>query len=137
VVDARARDQGVTYIRNNLARVPVVLLARIGRIWDVFRPIQDVHLNDAYERRGLVESWAVLVAYYLMIPFAIGGLFVMRRRHLPIFPMLAIALSVTITVVVGFPVTRYRAPFDLMIPVLAAFALDALWRRSRTTRSAP
>ncbi|MEX1007234.1 MAG: glycosyltransferase family 39 protein [Acidimicrobiia bacterium] len=136
VVDARARDQGLTYIRNNLDRVPVVMLARIGRIWNVFQPVQDVHLNDAFERRGLVESWAVLLAYYLLIPFAIGGLFVMRHRHLPIFPMLAIAAAVTITVVVGFPVTRYRAPFDLVIPVLAAFSLDALWRRYRAARSA-
>lgn len=134
-VDARARDQGLTYIRNNLDRVPVVVLARIGRIWNVFRPIQDVHLNDAFERRGLVESWAVLLAYYLLIPFALGGLFVMHRRSLAIFPMLVIALAVTITVVVGFPVTRYRAPFDLVIPVLAAFSIDALWRRYRATKS--
>jgi hypothetical protein len=131
VVDARARDQGVTYIRNHLDRVPVVVLARIGRVWNVFRPVQDVHLNDVFERRGLVESWAVLLAYYLLIPFAIGGLFVMRHRHLPVFPMLAIALSVTITVAVGFPVTRYRAPFDVVIPLLAAFAIDALLRRDR------
>jgi hypothetical protein len=48
-----------------------------------------------------------LVAYYLLIPFAIGGLFVMRHRHLPILPMLA-TLTVTLTVAIGFPITLPR-----------------------------
>ena len=43
-------------------------------------------------------------------PFA--GLVVMRRRRMPIFPMLAIVVAITLTVVIGFPVTRDRAPFD-------------------------
>ena len=41
-----------------------------------------------------------------------------------------------ITVVLGFPVTRYRASFDAVTPVLAAVALDALWRHWRRTRPA-
>ena len=98
-------------------------------MWDVFRPTQNVHLNAFYERRGDAASWAVLVGYYLLLPFAIGGLVVMRRRRIPIFPMIAIAVSVTITVALSFGITRYRAPVDAVLPVLAAVALDALWRR--------
>ena len=37
----------------------------------------------------------------------------------------------TITVTIGFPVTRYRASFDAITPVLAAVALVALWERWR------
>jgi CHASE2 domain-containing sensor protein len=117
------------YLDDHLSRVPVVVAARIGRVWDVFRPAQNVHLNAFYERRGDAASWAVLVGYYLMLPFAVGGLVVMRRRRVPIFPMLAIAASVTITVALSFGITRYRAPVDVVLPVLAAVALDALWRR--------
>jgi hypothetical protein len=106
-----------------------VVAARIGRVWDVFRPTQNVHLNEFYERRGDAASWSVLIGYYLMLPFAIGGLVVMRRRRVPIFPMIAIAVSVTITVALSFGITRYRAPVDAVLPVLAAVALDALWRR--------
>jgi hypothetical protein len=71
----------------------------------------------------------VLIGYYLLLPFAIGGLVVMRRRRVPIFPMIAIAMSVTITVAFSFGITRYRAPVDAVLPVLAAVAIDALWRR--------
>jgi len=48
--------------------------------------------------------------------------------------MLAIVAAITITVTLGFPVTRYRASFDTVTAVLAAVALDALWRRWRPGR---
>jgi hypothetical protein len=128
-VDLLARHKGTDYIKDHLSRVPIVVAARVGRVWDVFRPTQNVHLNSFFERRGDAASWAVLVGYYLMLPFAIGGLVVMRRRRVPIFPMIAIAVSVTITVALSFGITRYRAPVDAVLPVLAAVALDALWRR--------
>jgi 4-amino-4-deoxy-L-arabinose transferase-like glycosyltransferase len=128
-VDLLARHKATHYIDDHLSRVPVVVAARIGRVWDVFRPTQNVHLNAFYERRGDAASWAVLIGYYLMLPFAIAGLVLMRRRRVPIFPMIAIAVSVTITVALSFGITRYRAPVDLVLPVLAAVAIDAWWRR--------
>jgi 4-amino-4-deoxy-L-arabinose transferase-like glycosyltransferase len=131
VFDKEALDQGTSYIKDHAGRVPVVVLARIGRIWEVYRPVQNVELDEFFERRGTQTSWAVLVGYYLMLPFAIGGLVVMRRRRIPIYPILAIAAAVTITVAIGFPVTRYRASFDAITPVLAAVALITLWERWR------
>jgi len=97
-VDLRARTKAVDYIDDHLGRVPMVVAARVARVWDVFRPAQNVDLNEFYERRGHVASWAVLLGYYLYLPFAIAGLVVMRKRRIPIFPMIAIAVSVTITV---------------------------------------
>jgi hypothetical protein len=73
----------------------------------------------------------VLIGYYLYLPFAIAGLVVMRKRRIPIFPMIALAVSVTITVALSFGITRYRAPVDVVLPVLAAVALGAWWARAR------
>ncbi len=126
VVDLRARKQGTDYLRDHLSRLPVVVAARVGRVWSVFRPSQNVELDAFYERRGTAESWAVLVAYYVMLVLSIAGLVVLRRRRVPIFPYIAIALSVTITVALSFGITRYRAPVDVVMPLLA---------RSRSTRS--
>lgn len=128
-IDLLARRKATAYIDDHLSRVPIVVAARIGRVWDLFRPAQNVRFNAFYERRGDAASWAVLIGYYLLLPFAIGGLVVMRRRRVPIFPMIAIAVSVTVTVALSFGITRYRAPVDAVLPVLAAVALDALWRR--------
>ena len=130
-VDLRARKKAVDYIDDHLGRVPLVVAARVGRVWDVFRPTQNVDLNEFYERRGHVASWVVLLGYYLYLPFAIAGLVVMRKRRIPIFPMIAIAVSVTITVALSFGITRYRAPVDVVLPVLAAFALGAWWAHAR------
>ncbi len=135
VFDKQALDQGSSYIKDHADRLPVVLLARLGRIWEVYRPTQNVELNEFFEQRGHLASWATLIGYYVMLPFAIGGLVTLRRRRIPIYPFLAIVAAISITVVLGFPVTRYRASFDAITPVLVAVALDALWRHWRRTRS--
>lgn len=131
VLDQMARTKALNYLGDHKSRLPVVVAARIGRIWDVYRPFQNVDLNDVSERRGHVASWAVLIGYWMVMPFAIFGLVVLRRRRIPIFPYLAIAASVTITVALSFGITRYRAPVDTVLPVLAAVALDAIWRHFR------
>jgi 4-amino-4-deoxy-L-arabinose transferase-like glycosyltransferase len=134
VFDKQAFDQGSSYIEAHAGRLPVVMLARLGRIWEVYRPVQNVELDEFFEQRGHAASWAVLIGYYVMLPLAIFGLVAMRRRRVPIYPMIAIVIAVSVTVVLGFPVTRYRASFDAVTPVLVAVALDALWRRWRRTR---
>ncbi len=130
---ARAED-GRAYVREHLGEVPKVMLARAGRLWEAFRPAQNVELNAFFEQRGTQASWAVLIGYYVMLPFAVGGLVVMRRRRIPIYPMIAVVVAVTLTAVLGFPVTRYRAAYDTIATVLAAVAIDALWRRWRARR---
>ncbi len=128
VVDGHARQKGWDYVSNHLRRLPVVVAARVGRVWGLFRPVQDVEFNEVFERRGHDASWAVMIGYFALLPFSIGGLVVMRRRRIPIFPMLAVAASITITVALSFSITRYRAAFDAVMPVLAAIAIDALLR---------
>ena len=46
-------------------------------------------------------------------------------------PFLAIALTITITAATSFGITRYRAPVDEMLPVLAAGALVWAFERVR------
>ena len=42
VLAEEARSVGLDYIRENAARAPVVALARVGRMYGVFRPVQNV-----------------------------------------------------------------------------------------------
>ncbi len=135
VLDQEARTKALDYLGDHKRRIPVVVAARIGRIWDVYRPFQNVELNDVIERRGNAASWAVLIGYWLVMPFAIFGLVVLRRRRVPIFPYIAIAVSVTVTVALSFGITRYRAPVDAVLPVIAAVGVDAIWRRTHRGRA--
>jgi hypothetical protein len=62
----------------------VVLGARVGRLWNVFKPGQDTWLDWWLEAAGKGASWAGLFMYYALWPFAIAGFVTMRRRKIPI-----------------------------------------------------
>jgi len=136
LVDAKARKQAIDYLKDHKSRIPIVMAARVGRVFDVYRPFQNVEFNQFFERRGDVTSWAILIAYWSLAPFAIGGLVVLRKRRTPIFPFVAILVATTFTVAMSFGITRYRAPVDAIIPVLAAIGIAALWRRARPADAA-
>jgi 4-amino-4-deoxy-L-arabinose transferase-like glycosyltransferase len=119
------------YIENHLDRLPVVVAARVGRLWNVFKPGQNTFLDWWLEGRGKGASWAGLIMFYALVPFALIGFAVMRRHKIPVLPMVALAVITTIAAVITFGVTRYRAPFEVALVAFAAVGLDALWRRWR------
>jgi 4-amino-4-deoxy-L-arabinose transferase-like glycosyltransferase len=136
VLDTEARNKGFDYIKAHLSRVPVVVAARIGRIWGVFRPRQEVNFDIFFERRGKWPSWAGAYMYYALLPFAVYALVVMRRRRIPISPMIAIFALVTFTVALAMGITRYRVGADVALTILGGVAVDALilrFRRNRTS----
>ena len=65
-----AGDQAQSYIRDHLGRLPVVMVARVARMWDVYRPGQNVRFNWQLEARGEATSWVALAAYYALLPLA-------------------------------------------------------------------
>src|SRR5262249_61256158 len=87
--DTAARRKGLDYIRDHLDRFPVVVAARVGRIWGVFRPQEDIENDIFFERRGTFPSWSGAIMYYALLPAAIYALVIMRRRRVPISPMIA------------------------------------------------
>jgi hypothetical protein len=131
IPDKAARTKALHYIRDHLSRAPVVALARVGRVWGVYRVEQQVNFDDFFERRGHWPSWGGTWMYYALLPFSIYALVVMRRRRVAISPMIAIVIMVTITAAISIGVTRYRVGADLMLTVLGGVGIDALWRRFR------
>ncbi len=73
--------------------------------------------------------------YYALLPLAIAGTVVLRRRRVPSFPLWAIGLNVVCASALTFGQTRYRTTFEVSLVLLSAVALDALWSRLR--RPAP
>ncbi len=137
VVEVAKREVGLDYAREHADRLPVVVLARIGRMWDVYRPTQGVALNDFFERRGESTSRTALWMYWAMLPFGVLGLVAMRRRGMPISPVLAIAASVTIAAAMSFGITRYRAGADVALCLVAGVGIDACVRWAQARRNAP
>lgn len=114
-----ARDQAVAYIGDHTSRLPVVMLARVGRMWDLYRPAQNVRFNDQLEGRGHRASQVGLAMYYLLVPLAVVGAASLWRRGVTLIPLIAPMLVITVTAALAFGTTRYRIPADVALVVLA------------------
>ncbi len=80
VVSAALRRRGLSYVKHHLARVPAVVLARLGRTWSLFRPFDMVKFNTGEDR----EEWVTrlgLVVYYPTLLLAIAGAVALWRRR--------------------------------------------------------
>jgi hypothetical protein len=114
--------------------LPIVVLARVGRVWDLYAPIQMAH-SDVNEGRPVPASIAGLIMYYTLLPLGAIGVVVLRRRKITQWPLLVPAISVTIAAAAAFGLVRFRAEFEVSLVVMAAVGLSAAWewmlRRAR------
>jgi hypothetical protein len=127
--DVSAREAAVEYIGDHIGQLPAVTVFRVGRMWDLYKPFQNTELNYQVEGRGKWASEWGLASYFLLLLPGVVGAVVLWRRRLPLSPLLSVPVMVTITAALTFGATRYRAPADAVLVVLAAVALDAWWRR--------
>ena len=142
------RHRGLDYIKGHLDRFPVVVAARIGRMWELFHPGSPwgpVHFNqkislDFIEGRELIASRIALAQFYVLAPLAIVGGVVLFRRKVTIAPFVALPIIATFAGVIAFGNTRYRSPAEIAIVGLSAVAIDAMlsaWSRRRARRRQP
>jgi hypothetical protein len=125
-----------SYLRHHESRIPFVTLAKIGRAFALYRPMQQITLDSTIETRP--HHWALtgLYAYYALLGLSVVGCVVLRKRHVPIFPLLVVGLNVVLAVAVAFGNTRYRIPFEVSLVLLSSVALDAAWTRLKGGRDA-
>jgi peptidoglycan/LPS O-acetylase OafA/YrhL len=132
------RDRALDYIREHERRLPVVMGARVLRTWGLFAPLEQINL-DRIETRELPASRVGLAMYYALAAGSIAGVVILRRRKVPVLPLLAPIAGVTIMVAFVYGTTRFRAIAEPSLVILGAVALDhafTRWRASRThTRS--
>lgn len=122
------RDRGIEYAKDHRSRLPVVVAARIGRTWEVFRPFDNVRFGRI-EGRTLWVSQLGLYTFWGLLAGSVPGLIVLRRRRVTIWPLLSCAAAVTVTVAYAYGNERFRLPVDVAVSVAAAVALDAVARR--------
>jgi 4-amino-4-deoxy-L-arabinose transferase-like glycosyltransferase len=139
------RKRAFTYIRDHLRRFPLVVAARIGRTWSVYRPLDMVSFNKGEGR----ESWVTrlgLIVYYPTLVLAIAGSIAMwrRRARRALWVLLVPAIALTIGVAATYGQTRFRAAAEPSLAVLAAVGVLTLfprlareWRESGEAASSP
>lgn len=117
--------QGLRYARDHAGRVPLVVLARVLRGWGFYEPRDQLRI---YNMQPRVQDVGI-AAWYPLLLLAAAGLLVLYHRREPLLPLLAPLLATTLVLATYSGVTRYRHGAELAMVVLAAVALDALWRR--------
>jgi 4-amino-4-deoxy-L-arabinose transferase-like glycosyltransferase len=131
------RAVGLDYLTSHLDRLPVVTAARFGRMWGLYEPGQQLKLEDGEGRPEDAARFGLAMFYPLMV-LAIGGTVVLVRRRQPLLPLLVPVAIVTFAALTAFGQSRYRAPAEPLLMVLAAVGLMAFigWVRHRG-RAAP
>lgn len=125
------RERAREYISDHLGRLPVVVAVRVGRMWSIFKPFQMADFA-AGENTPRWVSHAGFAVSLVLIPAAVVGAVALRRRRLRILPLLAPAIVVTVAAAAFYPRSRYRAPAEVGIVVLAAVAFEMLLDRRRS-----
>lgn len=135
-VSARYRAEALDFVREHADRLPAVIAARVGRVWNVYKPRETVWYNQG-EGREAWASWAAAGGFYLLVPLSVAGAVVLRRRRsAPLIPLLATFVIVTLVAMLFYGLARFRVPSEVAMVVLAGVALDAAasrWRPARST----
>ena len=125
--EARFRAAAMSNIGANLGSLPFVVFAREGRAWGFYKPSQGIILDSLSTREPELSRLA-LAMYYALAAGTVVGTVVLRRRRIPVLPLLAPIIGVTLTVSVTFGETRYRALAEVSLVLLSAVAVDAALR---------
>jgi 4-amino-4-deoxy-L-arabinose transferase-like glycosyltransferase len=128
------RRRGLDYVKDHEKRLPIVVLARLGRTWSVFRPFDLIKINTGEDREEWVSRLGLVVYYPTMI-FAIAGAVVLARRRAraALWVLMAPVVIVTLNSVVSYGQPRLRAGAEPSLALLAAVGVVAFvgWLRAR------
>lgn len=123
VVSNTLRKRGLEYIGDHLSRLPVVVAVREARVWSLYAPGFMANYN-VNEGRDVEVSWAGFFAFWILVPCAVVGTVVLRRRRVPITPLVSQFAVVVVTAAAIYGLVRFRVPAEVSLVVLAAVAVD-------------
>ena len=125
--DMVVRERASAYIAANRSRLlSVVVPVRIGRMWGVYEPIGQLRRDVHVDRRSMAVSLLGLAQFVVLVPLAVAGMELVRRRRGPLLVLAAWIPIATFTAATAFGTTRYRTAAETSLVILAAVAVDAL-----------
>jgi 4-amino-4-deoxy-L-arabinose transferase-like glycosyltransferase len=132
VISLHLRAQAFDYVGDHAGRVPAVAAVRLLRTWEAWDPGDQAKLEAVISDRDLRLNRIALGFFYVLVPLALGGLILLRRRGQATAIVLAPIVLVSLVAIASYGSTRFRAAAEVSLVVLAAVALDALAARYLT-----
>jgi 4-amino-4-deoxy-L-arabinose transferase-like glycosyltransferase len=115
------RRQGREYIGDHLGELPRVALIRVLRTWDLWQPRRQVGFAEGRDRTVQEIGTGM---YLLMLPLAVAGAVLLRRRRLLLYVLLSPAIVATVSSLAGYGLPRFRHAAELTLVVLVALTLE-------------
>jgi 4-amino-4-deoxy-L-arabinose transferase-like glycosyltransferase len=128
---ASLRRRGIEYARDHGERLPVVLGVRLARVWNVYDVLQ------VPEGRSIRVHKLGVAMFFVLVPLAVAGALVLRRRGVSLWIPLVPFAVVSLTALAAYGNQRFREVAELSLVVLAAVALDAFLRRRESVARRP
>jgi 4-amino-4-deoxy-L-arabinose transferase-like glycosyltransferase len=126
--------RGAAYAAHHVGELPLVVLARLGRTFDLFQP---GHEERVAEGRAPALSRVGAVVFWLLMPLGAYGAVVLRRRRRPLGPLWVPVGLVLLVTVAGYGIPRFRHPAEFTLLVLAAAGLVELVERRAAQPAVP
>jgi hypothetical protein len=127
-VSATLRHDGLDYAGDHLGRLPAVAGVRLLRTFDLWSPASATRLEAGIGDRDLTTYRVGVAVYYLLLPLALWGAVLLRRRGQPLALLLSPAALVVVVALLGYGTPRFRAPAEIPLVVLASVAIARLVR---------
>jgi 4-amino-4-deoxy-L-arabinose transferase-like glycosyltransferase len=124
---ASEQSQGLRYVGHHPARAVLVAGVRLLRVWSLFAP-NDQTIGDR------TVLWIGLAIYYCLLAAAVWALVMLRRRGRRLLILIAPAIVVSITAIIGVGLDRLRYDAEIPLIALAAWAFVFLFRRRSVAR---
>lgn len=134
VQSAFHREVAIDYVSEHFDRVPVVILARLGRGLSVWNTEEMVFFNTGEGR----EPWASRIGlwqYWILAPLATYGLWRWPSRR-PRWPLVTTGSLSLLLIIALYGIPRFRIAAEVGIVLCAAITADVLlsllsgrWRR--------
>jgi 4-amino-4-deoxy-L-arabinose transferase-like glycosyltransferase len=132
VISDHLRSRAVHYVGDHAGRVPAVVGVRVLRVWDLWSPRSASDFEARIADRHIDAQRAAVASLYLLVPFAVAGAVVLRRRGEPIGILVAPIVFVTLVAALSYGSTRFRVAAEPSIVVLGSVGLAVAWQRTRT-----
>ena len=128
IADGQLRRAAMDHMRSVPGRAAVAAAARVGRTFNLYRPLQQAQF-ETERGSALRVTQAAMVSYWILLPVGVAGAVLLRRRRTPIYPLLAYPVIVVLAVLPTIGAVRYRAIAEPVLVILAAVPIEASIRR--------
>lgn len=141
VTSSQAQAYAMRFIRAHESQLPKVVFYREGRTFAFWNPTLQIRQDSTVETRPFHWAEIGLWSYYGLLVLSLPAVVVLRRRGIPIYPLLFVLGDVVFSVALTLGQTRYRSPFEVCLALTGAIGIDAvgswLWSHRKGRRPAP